>query len=148
DRRLDDQGGHVVEPRGRQHARRHRPREPDPDHDVVHRRHRRGRRRVLRAPPARAPEPLMPAEATRTAWRAAAAELAAADPVMAQLLDRHGPPVPRRGAPPARRFEALASSIAYQQLAGRAAATIWARVKDAVGEPFTPDAVLATGPEP
>jgi len=89
----------------------------------------------------------MPAEATRTAWRAAAAELAAADPVMAQLHDRHGPPVPRRGAPPARRFEALASSIAYQQLAGRAAATIWARVKDAVGEPFTPDAVLATGPD-
>ena len=66
---------------------------------------------------------------------------------MAQLQDRHGPPVPRRGAPPARRFEALASSIAYQQLAGRAAATIWARVKGAVGEPFTPDAVLATDPE-
>ena len=89
----------------------------------------------------------MPAGATRTAWRAAALELAAAHPVMAALHDRHGPPVPRRGALPARRFEALASSIAYQQLAGRAAATIWARVLDAVGEPFTPATVLDTDPE-
>ena len=89
----------------------------------------------------------MPAEATRTAWRAAALELATTDPVMAQLHDRHGPPIPRRGARPAQRFEALASSIAYQQLAGRAAATIWGRVLDAVGEPFTPEAVLATGPD-
>ncbi|MDQ2679136.1 MAG: DNA-3-methyladenine glycosylase 2 family protein [Actinomycetota bacterium] len=89
----------------------------------------------------------MPAGATRTAWRAAALELAATDPVMARLHDRHGPPIPRRGALPARRFEALASSIAYQQLAGRAAATIWARVLDAVGDPFTPEAVLATDPD-
>ncbi len=89
----------------------------------------------------------MPPESTRTAWRAAAVELAAAHPVMEQLHDRHGPPVPRRGAPPARRFEALASSIAYQQLAGRAAATIWGRVVDTVGEPFTPEAVLATDPD-
>ena len=88
----------------------------------------------------------MPAQATRTAWRAAAVELAATDPVMAQLHDRHGPPIPRRGATPTRRFEALASSIAYQQLAGRAAATIWGRVLDAVGTPFTPEAVLATDP--
>ena len=41
------------------------------------------------------------------------------------------------GAPPARRFAVLAESIAYQQLAGRAAATIWGRVTAAVGEPCT-----------
>ncbi len=89
----------------------------------------------------------MPTQATRPAWRAAADELARLHPVMSDLRDRHGAPVPRRGAAPSRRFEALASSIAYQQLAGKAAATIWGRVLDTVGEPFTPDAVLATDPE-
>jgi len=64
---------------------------------------------------------------------------------MARLLQSHGAPQPGPGAAPAARFEALASSIAYQQLAGRAAAAIWARVVIEVGAPFTPEAVLATG---
>lgn len=66
---------------------------------------------------------------------------------MARLLEQHGPPQPGPGAVPAARFEALASSIAYQQLAGKAAASIWARVAAEVDTPFTPTAVLATGPE-
>jgi DNA-3-methyladenine glycosylase II len=82
--------------------------------------------------------------ATRTEWRAAAAELAGADERCAELLRRHGPPDIRPGARPAARFEALASSIAYQQLAGAAASTIWGRVLAAVGTQFTPEAVLAT----
>lgn len=87
----------------------------------------------------------MPAEATRTAWRAAAAELAERHPVLDGLHERHGPPLLPRGPVPARRFEALAQSIAYQQLAGSAARAIWARVRATVGEPFTPEAVLAAG---
>lgn len=90
------------------------------------------------------------AELTRTsatgpAWAAAAEELASRHPVAATLLDRHGPPRLRPGSPASRRFEALASSIAYQQLAGRAAEAIWARVLACVGSPFTPEAVLAAG---
>lgn len=87
----------------------------------------------------------MPLQATRTAWRAGAVELAASHPVMDRLLSHHGPPRPGPGAGPAARFEALASSIAYQQLAGKAAASIWARVVAEVGTPFDPAAVLAAG---
>ena len=86
----------------------------------------------------------MPAPATRGAWRDAAAELAARDRVLATLHARHGAPSFGRGARPDRRFAALAESIAHQQLAGRAAATIWGRVTDAVGDPVTPDSVLST----
>lgn len=39
-------------------------------------------------------------------------------------------------------FEALARTIAFQQLAGRAASAIWARVRALVDGPFTPEAVL------
>jgi len=89
----------------------------------------------------------MPPQATRPAWVAAAADLASRDPALAALHDRHGAPDLRPGAAPSDRFEALASSIAYQQLAGKAAASIWARVLDTVGRPFSPDAVLAAGPD-
>ena len=77
----------------------------------------------------------------------ALAALAAADPVLAGLIDRHGPPPPRRPVPVARRFGHLARAVVYQQLAGRAAAAIHARVVEAVGGEVTPAAVLAT-PEP
>lgn len=86
----------------------------------------------------------MPRPATRPAWRAAAEDLAGRDPVLAALHRRHGAPRLGPGAAPSLRFAALAESIAYQQLAGRAAATIWGRVTSAVGEPFTAAAVLAT----
>ena len=87
----------------------------------------------------------MPPASTRTAWRAAAVELADRHPVAANLLERHGAPRLRPGARPADRFEALASSIAYQQLAGKAAQAIWGRVLDTVGAPFTPERVLLAG---
>lgn len=85
--------------------------------------------------------------ATRPAWVAAATDLAGRDPVLAGLHDRHGPPMLAPGPKGTDRFEALASSIAYQQLAGKAAATIWGRVLDAVGRPFTPERVRATSPD-
>lgn len=88
---------------------------------------------------------MAPPASTRTAWRSAAVELAERHPVTSALFERHGPPRLRPGARPGDRFEALASSIAYQQLAGRAAEVIWARVLDAVGSPFDPESVLATG---
>lgn len=84
---------------------------------------------------------------TRSAWAAAAEELAERHPVPAVLLERHGAPVLRAGAKPADRFRALAESIAYQQLAGRAAEAIWSRVLAAVGSPFTPEAVIDAGYE-
>jgi 3-methyladenine DNA glycosylase/8-oxoguanine DNA glycosylase len=71
--------------------------------------------------------------------------LAEHDPVFAVLVERHGPC--RFGTRPRidERFTTLARAICYQQLAGRAAATIWGRVEAAVGAPFTAEAVLATG---
>lgn len=49
-------------------------------------------------------------------------------------------PAPRAS----KRFSTLANAIASQQLNGRAAATIWARVQETVGDPFTAEAVLGT----
>jgi 3-methyladenine DNA glycosylase/8-oxoguanine DNA glycosylase len=72
----------------------------------------------------------------------ATAELAARDAVFAALVDRHGPIVLGRKVPVAGRFEALAQSIAYQQLAGKAAAAIWSRVRALTGATFTPVEVL------
>ncbi len=68
------------------------------------------------------------------------------DPVLAALIIRHGVP-PRRPtvAAPAR-FAALAEAIIYQQLAGKAAASIHGRFVTAVGGTVTPEAVLAAEP--
>ena len=77
----------------------------------------------------------------------AVSDLAACDPVMADLVDRYGPPPQRRRVPASRRFDHLARNIVYQQLAGRAAASIHGRVVDAVGGQVTAERVLAT-PEP
>ena len=70
--------------------------------------------------------------------------LSLADPVMGKLVEHHGPSrLPARRAPGGR-FGALARAIVYQQLAGKAAAAIYARFlalfPDA--EP-SPEAVLA-----
>jgi len=79
--------------------------------------------------------------------RAISLALARQDPVMARLVEAHGamhlPPPPRAS----QRFEQLARSITFQQLAGRAASTIWGRVRALVPGEFTPTAVLAV-PEP
>lgn len=73
----------------------------------------------------------------------AAAVLAAADPVLAGLVARHGPVRMGRRPRSDERFEALARSIAFQQLAGAAATAIWGRVRALVPGPLTPEALLA-----
>jgi DNA-3-methyladenine glycosylase II len=78
--------------------------------------------------------------------REATAAVAAADPVMAALVARHAPPKLRTRRSGASRFEQLAESICYQQLAGKAAEAIWRRVRALPGDgAFTPEAVLAAG---
>src|SRR4051812_29230057 len=77
----------------------------------------------------------------RTSLTAASAALAARDPVMASLVERVGPcRIPKRNMTP---FEALARSIVYQQLAGKAAAAIYGRFRALVSGELTPEAVLA-----
>ena len=67
--------------------------------------------------------------------------LKAADPVMAAIIERVGPYRPRQSTPD---FHNLARSIAYQQLHGKAAATIFGRLCTATGcEILTPQTVLA-----
>jgi DNA-3-methyladenine glycosylase II len=79
---------------------------------------------------------------------AAAAHLAAADPVMAGLVRAVGPLELRPPRPG--HFEALCRSIVYQQLSGRAAGTIFERFRALYGPDGAfpqPAAVLATPPE-
>lgn len=60
------------------------------------------------------------------------------------LIDRHGAPPWGRPIPVADRFPTLARGIAYQQLAGAAAAAIWGRVEAVAGRaPVSPEALLA-----
>ncbi|HYT29288.1 MAG TPA: DNA-3-methyladenine glycosylase 2 family protein [Actinomycetota bacterium] len=84
----------------------------------------------------------------RVSVAAAIAEVAGRDPVMAALVERVGPvrlTATRRSEDGY--FAELAESIAYQQLAGKAAAAIWARFRALVEGDLTPEAVLAL-PEP
>ena len=82
---------------------------------------------------------------TKADIAAAEQELARRDPVLAHLVEVAGPCTIRSGRRNGRlgHFEELARSIVYQQLAGRAAAAIWGRVRALVDGPFTPEAVLA-----
>jgi 3-methyladenine DNA glycosylase/8-oxoguanine DNA glycosylase len=81
------------------------------------------------------------------ALTAAAAELARLDPVMAGLIEVHGPC--RLGHRRGQRthFAALVESVVYQQLAGTAARAIYGRLADLLGGTPTPEAVLAAGEE-
>jgi DNA-3-methyladenine glycosylase II len=74
---------------------------------------------------------------------AATAELVDRDRVVADLVATHGPIRLRPRPPVSRRFEALARAIAYQQLAGKAAASIWGRTRALTDGDFAPAAVLA-----
>ena len=75
---------------------------------------------------------------------AATIHLRNADPVMAAIINRVGPYEMARREPT---FETLARSIAFQQLNGKAAATIFARLRKAVGRRFTAAAFLRLTPD-
>ncbi|MGI8810393.1 MAG: DNA-3-methyladenine glycosylase family protein [Acidimicrobiales bacterium] len=75
-------------------------------------------------------------------WRSAAAEVARLDPALAVVIERAGP-ARLRTKDPDGPFGALVRAIAYQQLAGKAAAAIHGRFRALVPGPLTPEAVLA-----
>jgi DNA-3-methyladenine glycosylase II len=77
--------------------------------------------------------------------RAGGLYLAGLDPRLAELRRRHGVPRLVDPRPGSSRFEQLARSICFQQLAGKAAAAIWARVQATVGPTFTPEGVVTAG---
>jgi DNA-3-methyladenine glycosylase II len=85
---------------------------------------------------------MAPAHCVDTALK----DLAERSPVMATLIATHGPYTPRRAAEPAP-FRALCKAIIYQQLAGKAAASIHGRFEALISGPVTPDRVLELGPE-
>ena len=74
--------------------------------------------------------------------------LATSDPRFAELIARSPRYEPKktRGLRP---FDSLAESIVYQQLSGKAAATIWRRVREIFGSPkyLDPQQVIATRDE-
>lgn len=78
----------------------------------------------------------------------AEAELARREPALAALIAVAGPCPIGTGRRHGSHFEALCRSIAFQQLAGKAAHAIWTRTRALVAGPFTPPAVLALGFEP
>lgn len=79
--------------------------------------------------------------ATRLSFNAdtAVAHLAAADPVLGALMQRAGPYRPSTNAAPDV-FHSLLRAIVYQQLSGKAAATIYARLLAALGDNDAPGA--------
>ncbi len=83
----------------------------------------------------------------RNSLAAAQAALDGVDPILDLLVATHGParlPAPR---PTATRFTEIAESIAYQQLHGNAAATIWGRVVLACDGLVNPESVMEAGEE-
>ncbi len=84
---------------------------------------------------------------TRAEVASALKDLARRDRVLAGLIKRYGP----MSAPPRStgrdRFEVLVRAIVYQQLAGKAAASIHGRLVDVLGGEVTPQRVLLTHPD-
>lgn len=78
----------------------------------------------------------------RVTWSAATVELAVRDPAFVPIIERAGPARIRTKDPDGP-FGALVRAIAYQQLAGKAAAAIHGRFRALVPGPLTPEAVLA-----
>jgi len=77
----------------------------------------------------------------------AIAHLRANDPRLGALIDRVGPCTLRLDSSPSP-FESLLESILYQQLHGKAAATIHRRVREYFGGDPTPQLLLDTPDEP
>jgi len=66
------------------------------------------------------------------------------DPILRSIIEKHGPCRIAYGEPS---FASLAETIVYQQLNGRAAATIFKRFTDLTGLPLTPKGVLKLSDE-
>jgi DNA-3-methyladenine glycosylase II len=76
--------------------------------------------------------------------KSATSHLRNSDPVMAGIIERVGPCLLAAREPT---FETLARSITFQQLHGKAAGTIFERVRKAVGRRFTATALLKLSSE-
>jgi DNA-3-methyladenine glycosylase II len=82
---------------------------------------------------------------TQSVFAAASAELASRHPQIAELYERAGPCV--LDPPDTDDFTALAEAIVFQQLTGKAAATIWGRVVATLDGLPSPQRVAATSEE-
>jgi DNA-3-methyladenine glycosylase II len=71
--------------------------------------------------------------------RKAVIHLKKSDPVLRAIIERVGPCRLTYGPP---EFHSLAESIVYQQLNGKAAATIFERFAALAGDPLTPEGIL------
>lgn len=71
--------------------------------------------------------------------RRAILHLKKADPILAEIIERVGPYRINYDEPA---FASLAEAIVYQQLHGKAAATIFKRLTDIAGLPLTPEGIL------
>jgi DNA-3-methyladenine glycosylase II len=89
------------------------------------------------------PRPQKQARPPRYDSSLAIRELAAADPRLGKLIARAGP-FTMRIASAQSPFEALVESIVYQQLHGKAAATIHRRLLESFGPTLAPNAVVDT----
>jgi DNA-3-methyladenine glycosylase II len=78
------------------------------------------------------------------AMRKAINHLKKSDPVLRAIIERIGPCRMEFGPP---EFHSLAESILYQQLNGKAAATIFARFVALAGDPPTPEGILKLSDE-
>ncbi len=76
--------------------------------------------------------------------RRAVIHLKKSDPVMRAIIERVGPCRMQFGPP---EFHSLAEAIVYQQLNGKAAATIFKRFLALAGEPLTPEGILKLNDE-
>ena len=76
--------------------------------------------------------------------RKAILHLKKSDPVLAEIIERVGPYKMNYDEPA---FHSLAEAIVYQQLHGKAAATIFKRLTDIAGEPLTPENILKLSEE-
>jgi DNA-3-methyladenine glycosylase II len=66
------------------------------------------------------------------------------DPVLATIIRKVGKIPPRHMDPT---FQTMVRSIAFQQLNGKAASTIFGRLVEAAGGTLTPESILALSPQ-
>jgi DNA-3-methyladenine glycosylase II len=76
---------------------------------------------------------------TKATHKLAIEHLKESDPILAAIIERVGPCSMQFAEPT---FHALAESILYQQLNGKAAATIFDRFTALAGDPLTPQGIL------